>query len=237
MTRLISRLARDPEAAAAAKTRLLAANELFHDLDAETMSDVSEMTNVTTCRAGQLLFGPENRGEVLFFLKQGQVQIYKLNVEGKKLVLYDLKAGSFFGEMFLLGQGMADNYAEATEDSLICAMSRSDVYALLESRPAIARRVIDHLAERVNLAEAQLETLAHEGLDTRLAIALLRASDADDVVRGLSQQDLAERVGATRESVTRMLNLMAASGLVALARRKITILDREGVARRARPES
>ena len=237
MTRLLPRLARDPDAAAAAKTRLLAANELFHDLDAETMADVSEMTNVTTCRAGQLLFGPENRGEVLFFLKQGQVQIYKLHAEGKKLVLYDLKAGSFFSEMSLLGQGMADNYAEATEDSLICAMSRGDVYALLESRPAIARRVIDHLAERVNLAEAQLETLAHEGLDTRLAIALLRASDADDVVRGLSQQDLAERVGATRESVTRMLNQMAASGLVALARRKITVLDREGVSRRARRES
>ncbi len=160
------------------------------------------------------------------------MQIYKLNADGKKLVLHDLKPGSFFGEMFMLGQGMADNFAEATEESLICAMSRADVYALLQVQPEVALRVIDHLAERVRRSESQLETLAHARLDARLALVLLRECDAiDHVVRGLSQQDLAERVGATRESVTRLLNQMARDGMVKIGRRKITVLDPERMRR------
>ncbi len=230
MTRFLPRLPRDKKSLDAAKTRLLAANELFRNLDADAMALVSEMTDVATSPPGQIIFGPENTGEVLFFLKKGHVQIYKLNAEGKKLVLHDLKAGSFFGEMFVLGQGMADNYAETTEESLLCAMSRRDVFTLLHDRPEIALAVINHLAERVNAAEARLETLAHERLDARLAQVLLQECDPEDqVVRGLSQQDLAERVGATRESVTRLLNQMARNDLLKIGRRKITILDPDGV--------
>ena len=226
MSRFLPRLGRDRLSIDAAKRRLLAANELFKDLDADVMAQIDAMTEITTSPAGQVVFGPENTGDVLFFLKQGRIQIYKLNADGKKLVLHDLKAGSFFGEMFILGQGMADNYAESTEDSVICAMSRADVYALLESQPAVALRVIDHLAERVRRSESQLETLAHERLDARLALILLRECDPRDrVVRGLSQQDLAERVGATRESVTRLLNQMARDGIVEIGRRKITVLE------------
>lgn len=232
MSRFLPRRGRDQRAIDAAKLRLLAANDLFGDLDDETLAQVGQMTNLTTCPPGQVLFGPENRGEVLFFLKKGRVQLYKLNPDGKKLVLHDLKAGSFFGEMSVLGQGMADNYAEATEESLICAMSRADVYTLLESRPQVALRVIDHLAARVNDAEARLESTAHERLDARLAITLLRVCDpADGVVRGLSQQDLADRVGATRESVSRLLNQMARSGLITIGRRQIRVLDPDGVRR------
>ena len=109
MSRFLPKFGRERLSIAAAKTRLLAANELFADLDGDVMAQVSEMTHMTTCPAGQVVFGPENTGDVLFFLKQGRVQIYKLNADGKKLVLHDLKPGSFFGEMFMLGQGMADN--------------------------------------------------------------------------------------------------------------------------------
>ena len=203
MSRFLPRVGCDRSSIDAAKTPLLAANELFKDLDADDMARVAEMTEITTSPAGQTVFGPENTGEVRFFLKQGRIQIYNLNADGKKLVLHDLKPGSFFGGMFTLGQGMADNYAESTEDSVICAMSRSDVYALLEARP-----------------------------DARLALVLLRECDpSDHVVCGLSQQDLAERVGATRESVTRLLNQMARDDIVKIGRRKITLLDPERVRR------
>jgi CRP/FNR family transcriptional regulator len=227
-----SRVQRNQEAIDTAKRRLLAANDLLGALDDETMARVSQMADLTTCPAGQILFGPENSGETLFFLKKGRVQLYKLNLNGKKLVLHDLKAGSFFGEMYLLGQGMADNYAETTEESLICALSRVDVEALLESRPEAALRVIDHLARRVDDAEVRLAALAHERLDARLAVVLLRERDSDDgVVRGLSQQDLADRVGATRESVSRLLGRMSRRGLIRIGRRRIGVLDPDGIRR------
>ncbi len=225
MSRLFTRAPRRAELSAAEKRTLLAANELFQNLDDDVLAEVEAMTNVSTCSAGQTIFEPGRGGEVLFFLKKGHVQIYRLTPDGKKLIVSDVKAGTFFGEMSLLGQAMSGGFAEATQDSLICAMSRTDVLQLLQSHPAIAERVITHLAARLQQAEARLETQAYQRLEARLASVLLREYDpSDGTVTGLTQQDLAEMVGASRESVTRLLNQMAKSDLVQLSRRQIRLL-------------
>ena len=79
-------------------------------------------------------------------------------------------------------------------------------------------------------AEERLETLAYQRLEARLASALLQRRDpADDVVRNLSQQELAEIVGASRESVTRCLHQMAAESLLKPGRRQVQLLDVPGV--------
>ncbi len=105
----------------AAKSRLLAANELFRGSDDEAMVRVSEMTAISSCAKRQVVMGPERAGEVLF-LNHGGVRIYRLNAEGKKLVVHDVKPGTFFAEVSVLGQGMAGNYAETTAESLLCVI-------------------------------------------------------------------------------------------------------------------
>ena len=226
MTRLLAWATRRAELDTVDKRRLLAANELFANLDDDVMAEVEAMTNLTTCAAGQLIYEPQRTGEVLFLLKKGSVQIYRINADGKKLIINDVKAGSFFGEMSLLGQAMGGNFAEATRDSLICAMSRSDVHVLLAAHPAIATRVIDYLTARLRDSEARLETMAYQRLEARLASTLLRECDAvDRTIHGLTQQDLADMVGAQRESVTRLLNQMAKANMVELSRRRVRLLN------------
>ena len=128
--------------------------------------------------------------------------------------------------MALLGQGMSGNFAEATEDSLICAMSRTDILDLFRRYPDVSLRVVDRLAQRLQEAESRLEVLAYQRLEARLASALLHECDPEDhTVHGLSQQDLAEIVGASRESVTRLLNQMAKNDVVRISRRTIVLLD------------
>ena len=85
------------------------------------MARVSEMTAIASCAKRQVVMGPERAGEVLF-LNHGGVQIYRLNAEGKKLVVHDVKPDNFFGEMSVLGQGKAGNYAETTADGLLCVI-------------------------------------------------------------------------------------------------------------------
>lgn len=235
MTRFLRRT--PPRADDVDKRRLLAANELFKDLSEDVLAEVEQMTNLSTARAGQILIQRHGSGEVLFFLKKGHVQIYRLTADGKKLIVHDVKPGEFFGEMAALGQGMVDSIAEATQDSLICAMSRVDVYRLLQRRPEIAQRVIEHLAGRLHEAEARLETLAYQRLEARLASVLLReCAEDEDAVLGLSQQDLAEMVGASRESVTRSLKQLADSGALSVERRKIVLRDPTALQRVIRPD-
>ncbi len=114
MKALLSRARGRPELAAAEKRALLAANELFRDLGDDTLAEVDAMTNLTTCPAGRVLYEPQGGDEVLFLLKKGHVQLYRLNTEGKKLTVGDVKPGSFFGEISVLGQGMSGSFAEAT---------------------------------------------------------------------------------------------------------------------------
>ena len=221
MPRLLSRRQPLAELERTAKRTLLAANELFRDLGDDVMAEVEAMTNVTTCPAGQRIFEPGETGEVLFFLKAGRVQLYRLTPEGKRLIIDDVKPGAFFGEMALLGQALAGSFAEATKDSLICAMSRSDVLQLLHDQPDVALRLIGRQAQQLQEARSRLETMAYQRLEARLE----KCQPGDETVSGLTQQELGEMLGASRESVTRLLTQLAKAGMVEVKRREIRLTD------------
>ncbi len=214
------------------KVGYLSAMELFHDFTPEQMQEIDRATVMQTCRAGRVFYTPGETGEVLFILKKGAVQIYRMSPEGRKLVIASLPQYSFFGEMSCIGQGMYDTFAEATEDSMICTMSRGDVERLLLSKPRVALRILEAVGKRVVNAERQLEEIAFKGLIPRLASLLLREAE-DDEISGLSHQDIAERLGVYRETVTSALNELKTAGLIEIGRKRIAIANRPRLERAA----
>ncbi len=131
--------------------------DFFRDLDLEAMTTFEQQTEIRTCRKGQILYVQEDRAEVLFLLKRGRVQLYRLTPSGKRLDLAVIESGTFFGEMPLLGESLRYAFAEAVKDSLICVMSRVDVERLMLERPHVALRMIEVLGRRLSLCEARLE--------------------------------------------------------------------------------
>lgn len=207
------------------KIGYLSMMDLFRDLSKEEMQEIDRATRMQTCARGRVFYTPGDTGEVLFLLKKGAVQIYRMSAEGRKLIIAQLPQYSFFGEMSCIGQGMYDTFAEATEDSLICTMSRSDVERLLLSKPKVALRILEAVGKRVVDAERQLEEIAFKGLIPRLAALLLRESENDEIT-GLSHQDIAERLGVYRETVTSVLNELKTAGMIDIGRKRITITNR-----------
>ena len=214
------------------KIGYLSMMELFRDLSAAELLEIDRATRMQKCSAGRVFYSPDESGEVLFLLKKGAVQIYRMSPEGRKLVIARLPQYSFFGEMSCIGQGMYDTFAEAIEESLICTMSRGDVERLLLSKPKVALRILEAVGKRVVEAERQLEEIAFKGLIARLATLLLREAE-DDEVAGLSHQDLADRLGVYRETVTNVLNELKAAGLIEIGRKRITIANRARLERAA----
>lgn len=151
------------------KIGYLSEMDLFRDFSKEDMAWLGELTHMVECRKGQIVYSPEEGGEILFLLKKGTVQIYRLSPEGKKLTIATLGAGTFFGEMSLLGQGMYESFAEASEDSVLCAMRRSHVEQLIMAKPAVALRVLQVLGGRLRDAQRALEDLAFKPVPARLA--------------------------------------------------------------------
>ncbi len=215
---------RDP---GALKRRYLQQVEVFQDLSEAQIYEVERSTRMSTVGAGRILFQPDEKPETLYLLKAGHVQIYRISPDGKRFVISNIESGMFFGEMALLGQSLHDSFAEAVSESTLCVISRRDLEYLIGRFPTVGVRMMQVLADRLNEAETQLEDLALKSLTARLATLILRlTSEADARVTGLTHNDLAERVGTSRETATQALNELKNSGLIAIGRKRIDVLNR-----------
>src|SRR5260370_3298500 len=154
--------------------------DTFCDLAPAAMAAFEQQTEMRACRKGQILYSQEDRAEVLFLLKRGRVQLYRLTPSGKRLELAVIEPGAFFGEMPLVGESLRHTFAEAAEDSLICVMSRSDIERLMRERSEVALRMIEVLSRRLALCEARLEEMAYRSVPARIAAVLMRLSQGQD---------------------------------------------------------
>jgi CRP-like cAMP-binding protein len=210
------------------KLKALSEIEIFQDLSQQEMEEMDRTTTMTTCEAGRIFYAPDETAQVLFLLKKGRVQLYRLSPEGKKLVVTTLESGSIFGEMSFIGQGMHNTFAESIEDCLLCVMSRRDVEQLLIGKPQVSFRIMEVMAQRLKDAQSKLEELAFKSIPARLASLLLKLSKSDInalVVEGYTHQDLAEILGTYRETITQTLNQFRRQGWVEIETKHIVILD------------
>jgi CRP/FNR family transcriptional regulator, cyclic AMP receptor protein len=206
------------------------AMDIFCDLEPAAMAAFEQQTEMRPCRKGQLLYSQEDRAEVLFLLKRGRVQLYRLTPSGKRLELATIEPGAFFGEMLLVGETLRHTFAEAVEDSLICVMSRSDIERLMRERSEVALRMIEVLSRRLALCEARLEEMAYRSVPARLAAVLLRLSQGKSGEAVLiTHQELGDMIGALRESVTKVLDDFQRAELVELSRGHIMVRDVAGL--------
>ncbi len=220
------------------KLECLSAIEIFQDLTEQEVQEIDQATKMSTCEPGRVFYTPEETGEVLFLLKKGRVQLYRLSPDGKKLVVAELERGSVFGEMSIVGQGMHNTFAEAIEACTICVMSRADVERLILTKPMVAMRFMQAMAKRLTEAETQLEDIAFKSIPSRLANLLLKLTDPEttsSLVKGYSHQDLAEMLGTYRETTTQTLNNFKSRGWVEIGRKHIEILNREALQTQAGP--
>lgn len=215
----------------AEKMRYLSELTVFQDLSAREMEDLNRITTMSTVQKGKVFYRPEDPGEVLFILKEGRVQLYRISPEGKKLVITTLGDHTLFGEMALLGTKMHNTFAEAVEDCLICVMSRTDLERLILSKPQVALRLLEITGKRLRDAEERLESMAFKSIPARLASLLLRMAEeqASDEVTGMTHQDLAESVGTYRETATQVLNDLKAQGLIEIGRKRIQLLNKDAL--------
>ncbi|RME42030.1 MAG: Crp/Fnr family transcriptional regulator [Chloroflexi bacterium] len=212
------------------KLRYLSEIDIFQDLTPQDMDWMDSVTTMTTCEKGRVFYTPDETGEVLFLLKKGRVQLYRISPEGKKLVIATLGPGSIFGEMSMVGQGMHNTFAEAVDECTLCVMSRADLERVLVSKPQVGLRIVETLGQRLREAEARLEDIAFKNIPARLASLLLRLyEEHGETIEGYTHQDLAEMIGTYRETTTQTLNDFKRDGLLDIGRKRLVLYDLEGL--------
>lgn len=211
------------------KLDYLSSIQIFRDLSPDELAAMDRQITMSTCQPGKIFYMPEDSGEVLFLLKKGRVQLYRLSPNGKKIVVATLGPGAVFGEMSLVGQGMHNTFAEAVDECVLCVMSQADVERLFHEKPDVAFRFLEAMGNRLTELESRLEAIAFRSIPARLADLLLDLAreQGGTVVKGYTHQDLSEMLGTYRETVTQTLNEFKADGLIDIGRKKVMLKDQE----------
>lgn len=221
-----------PETAARGPSRravtYLRALDIFQDLSLEEIEGIHEITPMRRCHRGTVFYEPGDPVEQLFLLKEGTVTLYRLTPDGRRLVVEVVEAGTIFGEMSVAGQSMQDCFAEAQEDALVCTITRPHLERILSAYPQVSRRLLQVLGRRVHDLQDRLEHMAYGTVRERVARFLLRQARSvrnGHLVAGFTHEQIAEAVGATRQTVSQELNALTDTRVVELRRRRVRLLD------------
>ena len=222
------------------KLGLLSELQLFAGLSEADMQAIGHATTMTHCVRGQQILSPDDPPDRIHIIKKGRVRVYRVTPDGKQLTLDIYEKGTILGDMSLLGQDrLPEAYADAIEDGVICTITPDELRRLIEHHPLIGVNVIRYLSRRLQVAERELEAMAYQRVDQRLARKLLDLAQRFGVstLRGtliearLTQQELAEMIGATRETLAHTLADFRRQGLLDTGHHQVVIRDAERLAK------
>jgi CRP/FNR family transcriptional regulator/CRP/FNR family cyclic AMP-dependent transcriptional regulator len=186
---------------------------------------------------GDLIFQKDDPGQSLFIIESGSVRIYVPGTQGADLTLAVMGPGDFFGDMSLLDGRPRSASAAAATDSVLLSLERSEFTSVMRSRPDAALSILAVIASRLRDSDQMASDLAFLDVSGRLARRLLDLSGTNGVQREdgvllqvtLTQEELANMIGVTRESVNRNLSMFRRLGLIAREGRKIILRNPDGL--------
>jgi CRP/FNR family cyclic AMP-dependent transcriptional regulator len=203
--------------------------EIFGRL-AEQNKKVGESLTVRSFRAGDVVARSEEMARSLFLVASGRVQLYRRTREGRRFVIATLGPGSLFGEDSLLPEDGPDSHAVALEPGTVWVMPRKEAVEISSTNAMFGFGLMQAMGQRLIEAENRLERLAYSTISARLAALLLELAgeDSEDVVQA-THQELADMLGTWRETISKTLQDFRERGLIASGRRKLVLLDKEGL--------
>ena len=215
---------------------------LFAALDDEAADALRKtMTRVDVPR-GETIFHEGDPGDRLYVIVEGKIKLGRASGDGRENLLAVLGPGEMFGELSLFDPGQRNATGTAVADTVLIGMGSDDLDQWLRGRPDVARHLLRALARRLRRTNEALADLVFSDVPGRVAKALLDLSErfgrpTDDglrVAHDLTQEELAQLVGASRETVNKALADFASRGWLRLEQRSVVILDVDRLSRRAR---
>ena len=205
---------------------------LFQGLPASRLRRMERKSEVQEIPAGHIFFELGGTGQKLYLLEKGRVQTFRY-LGGRKLIISELSAPAIFGEMGCIGQCIYHCSAQAMEASLVRAVPRKELDALLKDYPYVTRRLLDLVSQRFVHVLLDLEGMSFRPLLPRLAVQLIEKAEGD-YVRNMTHRKLAEHLRVYRESATTVLGELRKAGIISIERKQIRILDWERLKRASR---
>jgi CRP/FNR family cyclic AMP-dependent transcriptional regulator len=207
---------------------ILKNNELFKALDEDELMSVAELTTRKSVLKNTVIISEGDFSAAMYLIVKGKVNVSVMNEEGEELILATLQQGDNFGELSLLDDQPRSANVIALEDSVFMVLQKIDFYPLMKQNSKIAMGVIQYLCKRVRLLTGTAHGLALLDVYGRV-VKLLHdlAAPAENgqliISQVLTHQDIASRVGSSREMVSHILNDLKKGHYLTIENKIITI--------------
>jgi CRP/FNR family transcriptional regulator, cyclic AMP receptor protein len=215
---------------------------LFEDLSEEDTRTMRAMVLVVKLNRGERLFAEGDKGDKLYIIISGKIKLTKAAPDGRENLLSVHGPGEMFGELSLFDPVPRTASATAVTDTELAGLTHEDVRNWLSTRPEVSMHLLQALAQRLRRINEVKADLVFTDVPGRVAKALLdlaerfgvQNSDGIQVNHDLTQEELAQLVGASRETVNKALADFAARGWIQLAAKSVLVVDADRLRKRAR---
>jgi len=215
---------------------------IFSGLDASAADALRASMNLVKLRKGQSLFKEGDDGDHLFVVSSGKVKLGTKSIDGRENLLMILGPGDMFGELSLFDSGPRTATATAVTDSKLLALGQDKVIPWVKEHPEVSLQLLARLASRLRRTNEVVGDLVFSDVPGRVAKALIdlgvkfgeKRSEGLFVNHDLTQEELAQLVGASRETVNKALADFAQRGWLRLEARSVMILDYDRLLKRGR---
>jgi len=220
----------------------LSTTPLLKELSEDDTRALLPHVHVVTLKRGDRLYDEGDIDDQLYVVIEGKVKLTRTSSDGREVLVRVQGPGDMFGELAMFDPTYRTSNASAVTDARLAAIAHNDLRDVLTDRPAIALLLLRELAQRLRVITDANTNLIFTDVPGRVAKALLELSDKfgteqEDgmlVSHDLTQEELAQLVGASRETVNKALADFAARGWIQLSAKSVLLLDPDRLRRRAR---
>jgi CRP/FNR family transcriptional regulator, cyclic AMP receptor protein len=209
---------------------------LFAGIDPAELAQLSEVTREKQYPKGSVIVFEDDPGDALFIVREGRVKVVLVSEDGREVILGVLGVGEHFGELSLIDEGPRSAHVIAMEDATLLVLRRDDFKRRVEVTPQLAWALLVELSRRLRRADGQIGGLVLLDVPGRIARLILDAAGehgGDTIEKPLTHQTIAQMIGASRETVSRAMSEFQEAGLITVARRRITVANRQALEQRA----
>lgn len=214
---------------------------LFASLNDEQMQAILALAQEVKHPGKHVIFHEGDAGDCLMLLLEGKVKVSLLSAEGKEAILSILETGQMIGEMSLLDGGPRSATVTTIEPCRFLVIRRKDFLLFLEQRPTVALALLQALSQRLRATNDLVGNLSFHSLSARLARILLNLGQqygkhtAQGITIGLklSQEELGNLAGVSRESVNRQVRLWSETGILDYAHGVVVLKNADALFREA----
>lgn len=216
------------------KLSVLRKHPMFCDLEPAALDQLCRYAKLSTLKRGATIFSKGDPGISLYAVISGTVKMSVSSPDGRSAIFNLIGAGDTFGEVALLDGLARTADATANTNCEVFVIDRRDFLPFVRSQPALAMKFIELLCARLRWTSDQVEQVILQDLPGRLASALIRLTEKRQLAPGdrtiaITQQEISEMVGMTRESINKQLRIWATRNWVRLEHGAIVVLEAEAL--------